>query len=319
MRLLGLWVLLLALLGVPAKATAHPIDSASLTLTETSPGTFRVAFQSGSNALNRTFKSEGQFPEHCRLDAARLECGAQGLVGTLRFPWLEGTLFRLLVTIEWRDGSRTLKVVIPSAHEFPIYPPKAGLSGGLPVLRDYTVLGVEHILEGFDHLCFVAALSLLVRRRSLLVATVSAFTIAHSITLIATALEWVRVAPGPVEALIALSIVFAAAECLSAKPSWFQQAPWLVAALFGLLHGFGFASALLGVGLPEEHIPVALLSFNLGVECGQLFVILIFLSVLWAIERSAKRAPQVRTALAYAIGTVGAYWAVERVFGLWGA
>ena len=157
------------------------------------------------------------------------------------------------------------------------------------------------------------ALTILARRRGPLLATVTAFTVAHSLTLAATALELVEVPSAPVEALIALSIVLVCAECLSPADSLTRRAPWLVAFAFGLLHGLGFASALLEVGLPERHLPSALLSFNVGVELGQLAVIAIILAVRAAAERGKLARPWALRGLVYAMGSVAAFWTLDRV------
>jgi len=174
-------------------------------------------------------------------------------------------------------------------------------------------LGVEHILTGFDHLLFVIALTLLVRRRAALLATITAFTLAHSLTLSATALGVASVAVPPVEAAIALSIVLVCAECLSSKSSLGRRAPWLVAFAFGLLHGLGFASALLGIGLPEEHVVTALLCFNLGVELGQLGVVLLTVALGRLLSRLQLESPSARRLLVYAMGSLAAFWAIERL------
>jgi hydrogenase/urease accessory protein HupE len=255
------------------------------------------------------------FPAPCRLDGARLSCGEAGLAGTIQFPWLRGTLTRFMVDIEWRDGSRLLRLVTASAPTLTVYGGAAsGLRALAPIVVDYTRLGVEHILTGFDHLCFVLALTLLVKRRSQLIATITAFTLAHSLTLAATALGAVQLPSAPVEVMIALSIVLVCAECLRPAESLTRRAPWLVAFTFGLLHGMGFASALLEIGLPERHLPGALFSFNVGVELGQLAVIAVAAALSAVLRRSRwQRAPLSR-ALVYAMGSVAAYWVLDRVF-----
>src|SRR5204863_2980495 len=192
---------------------------------------------------------------------------------TIQFPWLEGTTTRLMVEIEWLDGARLLRIATASARSLTVYGGAGGVGSLKPVVADYTWLGVEHILTGFDHLLFVVALTLLVRKRRPLLVTITAFTVAHSLTLAATVLGLVSVPSAPVEAAIALSIVLVCAECLGKEGSVTHRAPWLVAFAFGLLHGLGFASALMEIGLPEKHIPTALVCFNVGVELGQLAVI----------------------------------------------
>ncbi len=188
------------------------------------------------------------------------------------------------------------------------------------VWRSYFGIGVEHILKGWDHLLFVIALVLLVARPWAVIKAATAFTVAHSLTLAATVLGFVGMAQRPVEAVIALSIVFLAVELArqakSDKPSLTERLPWLVAFLFGLIHGFGFAGALREIGLPEGEIPAALISFNLGVEAGQLAVIAAVLAIRFALK---KWAPKTEAALlkfaTYGIGITGAYWLLDRLAG----
>ncbi len=305
----------LALLLTSGGAAAHELESASLTLTETAPNRFHVRWQATSRTLQGELATAVIFPEPCRLGAdGYLGCGAPGLVGTLRFPWLEGSLTRVLVDVEWRDGGRLSRVLTASSPALNVYGvPKQGLAALVPIARDYTWLGVEHILFGFDHLLFVLALALLVRRGRKLVATVTAFTLAHSVTLAATVLGVLRVPIAPVEAVIALSIVLICAECLRPADSLAQRAPWLVAFVFGLLHGMGFASALLELGVPERHVPAALLCFNLGVELGQLGVILLALSLQRLAARGHVQPPWLRPSLVYAMGAVAAFWSLDRI------
>jgi hydrogenase/urease accessory protein HupE len=186
------------------------------------------------------------------------------------------------------------------------------------------VLGVEHILGGIDHLLFVLALLLVVRGGRRIVATVTAFTAAHSLTLAAATLGWVHVPGPPVEATIALSIVFVAAEVvrgLRGRPGLAARAaraPWLVAFAFGLLHGLGFAGALAEVGLPQKAIPVALLTFNIGVETGQLLFVGAVLAGAWAAKRLVPRLPAwSRYAPAYAIGGTATFWTIQRTVAIW--
>ncbi len=179
------------------------------------------------------------------------------------------------------------------------------------------MLGVEHILGGVDHLLFVLALLLIVRGGRRILFTITAFTAAHSITLVAATLGWVRVPGPPVEAMIALSIVFVAAEIihgLRGRLGLTARAPWVVAFSFGLLHGFGFAGALAEVGLPQQAIPVALLTFNIGVEIGQLIFVALVLAVRAFIARLAlPSAAWLPYAVPYAIGSVAMFWVIERI------
>jgi hydrogenase/urease accessory protein HupE len=189
------------------------------------------------------------------------------------------------------------------------------------VLQDYFIIGAEHILFGWDHLLFVIALVLLVRAPWPVVKAATAFTVAHSITLVATTLGYAGLPSRPVEALIALSIVFLAVEIALVlrepeRQTFTRRFPWVVAFGFGLFHGFGFAGALSEIGLPQGEIAIALLAFNLGVEAGQLLVIAGLAASLALLIRAAPKieTPAIRFA-AYAIGATGSFWLIERVIG----
>ncbi len=185
------------------------------------------------------------------------------------------------------------------------------------VFKDYFAIGTEHILLGWDHLLFVVALILLVRTGWPVVGAATAFTLAHSLTLVATTLGYTGLPQRPVEALIALSIIFLAVELTHEhRHTWTRRWPWLIAFGFGLLHGFGFAGALREIGLPEGEVPAALLAFNLGVEAGQLIIIAAVLGLRQIVSKLAPygEAPAVRFA-SYAIGITASYWLVDRMFG----
>jgi hydrogenase/urease accessory protein HupE len=183
------------------------------------------------------------------------------------------------------------------------------------IAHAYTVLGIEHILTGFDHLLFVLALLFLVGFSRRLVLTITAFTLAHSLTLALSALGWLTLRRPPVEAAIALSIVLVAGEALHTQPTLSRRWPALVAFLFGLVHGLGFAGALKEIGLPQNHLSVALLTFNVGVEVGQLLVV----GIAYLIYRTLAAWPKLAVARApalYAIGSVAAYWSIGRLVGI---
>ena len=222
----------------------------------------------------------------------------------------------VIVRIERRDGTSQVEALNAARPSMTI----AAATGARQVAGSYLVLGIEHILGGFDHLLFVLALLLIVRGGVRIVATVTAFTVAHSLTLVAATLGWVRVPGPPVEAVIALSIVFVAAEVvhgLRGRPGLTARVPWVVAFSFGLLHGFGFAGALAEVGLPQGAIPLALLMFNVGVEVGQLLFVGGVLLVVAIARRARARWPKwMEQGMPYAIGTVAAFWTIERV-GSW--
>ena len=224
----------------------------------------------------------------------------------------------VIARVERLDGTSQVERLQPGQPQFTVLAP----TGTGEVAWSYLVLGVEHILGGIDHLLFVLALLLVVRGSLRIVATITAFTVAHSITLVAATLGWVHVPGPPVEAIIALSIMFVAAEVihgLRGKPGLTARAPWVVAFSFGLLHGLGFAGALAEVGLPQKAIPVALLMFNVGVEVGQLvFVAAVLLAGALFARLVTLRPAWTTGLLAYGIGSVAAFWTLERVVSFWG-
>ncbi|MBR1235632.1 HupE/UreJ family protein [Bradyrhizobium sp. AUGA SZCCT0182] len=234
---------------------------------------------------------------------------------------LSATSTDVLVRIESLGGAIQTERLSPTKTAFIIQ----AVPGAWEIAATYLHLGVEHILFGFDHLLFVLALVILVRGWGRVAITVTAFTIAHSITLAAAALGFVNVPGPPLEATIALSIMLVAVEILNArrgKPSLTARLPWLVAFSFGLLHGFGFAGALAEVGLPQHSIAVALLFFNVGVEIGQLIFVAAVLSLIALLRHLASmllEPTRIQPALdrldvsvAYAIGIMAAYWVIER-------
>jgi hydrogenase/urease accessory protein HupE len=246
-----------------------------------------------------------------------------GLTGDkIDIDGLAATMTDVLVRIENLDGTIQVTHVTPSSPSFVV----AAAPSALEVIRTYLVLGVEHILFGVDHLLFVLALIILVKGWRKLVGTITAFTIAHSITLAAATLGFVHVPSKPVEATIAVSIVFVACEIVhrrQGRSGLTEMWPWVIAFSFGLLHGFGFAGALREVGLPQNAIPLALLSFNIGVELGQLLFIGVVMAVIALAVRATKKFSQWNVApqsafswceniLAYAIGGVAAFWLIER-------
>jgi hydrogenase/urease accessory protein HupE len=242
--------------------------------------------------------------------------GPRGLEGgEVAVHGLQPTMVDVLVRVAFADGRVLSRLLRPDASSFVLHSTDAG-----PAAGGYFVLGVEHILLGIDHLLFVLALVLIVRGVGLLVKTITAFTIAHSITLALATLGFVKVRSAPVEAVIALSIVFVAAEIVRARRGdrgLTERAPWLVAGTFGLLHGFGFAGALAQLGLPQNDIPLALLFFNLGVEVGQLAFVGAVLGLIAGAQRIRLPTPEwARLATPYAIGCVAMFWVIQRVSAL---
>jgi len=240
-----------------------------------------------------------------------------GLAGQrIEFVGLQATIADVLVRVEGIDGQTSTTLVRGSQPWFDFSGPAPGVRDAFTAFVGY---GVEHILYGFDHLLFVLALILIVRDTRALILTVTSFTLAHSMTLALATLGIVNVPGPPVEATIAFSIMLVAAEIVrlrEGKPSLTARRPWMIAFCFGLLHGFGFAGALSEIGIPRDDVPLALLAFNIGVELGQLAFIGVFLLVVHlarrlrfadpVLDRASRFAP-------YAIGSLAAFWFVERV------
>jgi hypothetical protein len=241
-----------------------------------------------------------------------------GLEGkTIGIDGLAGSGAEVLARIERVDGTAQVIRLLPSRTAFVV----EASTGKLEVAQTYVLLGIEHILLGVDHLLFVLALLIIVRGGTRILLTVTAFTVAHSLTLVSATLGWLALPGAPVEAAIALSIAFLAREIAM---SWrghaglTERMPWLVAFVFGLLHGLGFAGALAQIGLPPNAIPVALLCFNIGVEVGQLlFVGMIFGLALSVRASLARWRPMLRWVPPYAIGAVASFWMIERVVAFW--
>ena len=245
--------------------------------------------------------------------------------GIIAIDGLEATRTDVLARVEHSNGRTQTVRLTPSQTEFKVM----GTTGPAAVIRTYFNLGIEHILLGFDHLLFVLALLFVVEGWRRLLATVTAFTVAHSLTLAASTFGWVQVPQAPVEAVIALSIMFVAAEILhrhQGRTGIATRKPWIVAFVFGLLHGLGFAGALREVGLPHDAIPLALAFFNVGVEAGQLLFVAIVFLIFWLItrlmgtrgataERPASPGRAITQPASYMIGTLAAFWLIQRTYG----
>lgn len=326
----ALGVAALAFLTYDPTASAHEARPAYLELTETLPDRYDVVWRTpmlagmrlpvvvkfpddASNVVEPTLR---EVPNSVVERRVITEPG--GLGGKrIEFVGLQATITDVLVRIQTRDGRHSTTLVHPSAPRVEI----VAASGPFAVAGAYMMHGIEHILFGYDHLLFVFALILIVPNLRMLVMTVTAFTLAHSITLALATLGVVHVPGPPVEATIALSILLLACEIVRARggqPSLTARWPWLVAFSFGLLHGFGFAGALSEIGLPRGDIPLALFTFNVGVEIGQLIFIaavLALLAVARRIQVPATVSRQAQPVAIYAIGTVAGFWFIERVVG----
>lgn len=241
-----------------------------------------------------------------------VKCAGGLIGGTIHIAGLNATTTDVLVRLERLDGTTQVSRITPSAPSLVV---KA--AAGVPeVARTYFALGVEHILTGIDHLLFVLALLIITRGGWKLVKTVSAFTLSHSITLSAATLGFVNVPQRPVEAVIALSIVFVSVEIVRMHrglETITARAPWIVALTFGLMHGLGFAGGLSEAGLPQGHIPTALLFFSGGVETGHFLFIGAVLSLIALIGRIHISFPRwTELVPPYAIGSVAMFWFIQR-------
>lgn len=325
------FLILVTLLAVVPGVFAHEVRPAYLEMRQTGPDTYNAMWKVPGQGENLRFGLYVELPGGCAnvteprgsmvseaySERWTVNCTGGMTGGTVHIAGLSQTMTDVLVRLERLDGTTQVTRLTPSAPSFVV----EAAPRGLEVARTYLVLGVEHILLGIDHLLFVLALCLLVKGTGRLVATVTAFTAAHSLTLAGATLGFVHVPGPPVEAGIALSIVFVAAEIVHSRqgrPGVTERFPWIVAFTFGLLHGFGFASALTEVGLPQTAIPVALLFFNVGVEIGQL----LFIASVFAVIALGRRITQhigkaqpdwAWRVPAYAIGSVSAFWIIQRI------
>jgi hydrogenase/urease accessory protein HupE len=331
--LFGLFALLGVLLAYPV--LSDELRPGYLELRQIAPDTYNLLFKIPARGEDLRLAIYLNLPEGTKdVGAPRASSGDgayverrtirrdAGLAGhTVTIEGLSATSTDVLVRVESLDGAIQTERLSPTRTAFVV---QATPAPG-EVAATYLRLGVEHILFGFDHLLFVLALVILIRDWRRVAVTVTAFTIAHSITLVAATLGFVNVPAPPVEACIALSIMLVAVEVLNArhgKPSFTERLPWLVAFSFGLLHGFGFAGALAEVGLPQHAIPVALLFFNIGVEVGQLIFVSAVLSLIWLSRHAASHLLDAAVArrafdrlditVAYGIGGFAAFWFIER-------
>lgn len=307
--------LCLILLGVGAvsPAVAHDTPIALLTLKETAPGTFVERWTFSSATINKN--PTPVYPPQCQREQPQVFCGEQGLSGDFSVLQLGEVYSATVVRVIPRKGSRTSFTLTAATPTVSV-----SASGELPlsaIVTAYIPLGFEHIMLGIDHLLFVLGLILLVRSPVMLIKTITAFTIAHSITLAAATFGWVGVPEASVNALIALSIVFVAIDVLKLRRGelgFSVRWPWAIAFGFGLLHGFGFAGALSGVGISPANLPAALLFFNVGVEIGQLVFVALVLALFWSHRQlKAELSDRAIVAGVYVMGAVASAWFVGRM------
>ncbi len=318
---------LVLLLTCAPRVFAHEIRPGYLELRQTGQDTYDALWKVPGKGEALRLGIDVELPATCTNIAARraamvnaafterwtVRC-AGGLTGkTIHIAGLRATVIDVLVRFERLDGSMQVTRLTPSSPSFVVAAP----AGAMGVARTYTVLGIEHILSGIDHLLFVLALVIITRGGWTLVKTVTAFTVSHSITLALATLGYIHIPQRPVEATIALSIVFVASEILRARvgrPGLTARAPWLVALTFGLMHGLGFASGLSDAGLPDGHIPTALLFFSLGVEAGHFLFIASVLSLVALARRVRVPEPHWAPLVPpYAIGSMAMFWVIQRI------
>lgn len=310
-------ILTLLIAALAQLAGAHELSMAEMQLRELAPGQFLLQWSAGEKGNPREDLTP-VWPEGCAAADNMLRCGPAGLTGTVSMQGVGNTYSAAMIKVFWQDGQSrvyTLTAGQPTVHLFGSADDRRAMG---EIASAYVVLGFEHIMGGIDHLLFVLGLLFLVGFRRQLVWTISAFTVAHSLSLACVALGWLTLRPIPVEACIALSIVLVASEALGSRKTLARQWPALVAFLFGLIHGMGFAGALKEIGLPENHMLVALLTFNLGVEIGQLAAV----AAAWMLARLLTRLwpniTRLRAVILYGVGSMGAYWTVLRVSALAG-
>jgi hypothetical protein len=306
----------LAVLLVSA-ARAHEMSMAEMNVRESARGEFLWQWTASNDRQGNAVDLQPLWPEGCRAESNVVRCGDAGMQGTLGMEGVGQRYSAALVKIHWLDGQLRVYTLTAAQPTVRLYGSADDRRGWGEIASAYTVLGVEHILSGVDHLLFVIGLLFLVGFERRLVWTITAFTAAHSLTLASAALGWLTLRSAPVEACIALSIVLVAAEALHGRETLARRWPALVAFGFGLVHGLGFAGALKEIGLPAEHLPLALLTFNVGVELGQLLTV----GAAWLLWRLAVHWPataRLRTAALYGIGSVAAWWSWLRIVAILG-
>jgi hydrogenase/urease accessory protein HupE len=328
--LLALLFFLVSTFGFASSSWGHALQPGYLELRLLDDDLYAVVWKT-PEIESRPMEISAVLPESCvvRMPAesiwdgtayvarwtTRCTGGLEG--GMIRVDGLDQTTTDVLVRFDFADGNSESRRLTPGNSSFTV----PSLPSRLEVVRTYLVLGFQHIMNGIDHLMFVLALLILVRDTRRLVITVTAFTIAHSLTLAGATLGFVNMPGPPIEASIALSIMFVAAEILHSRQGrtgLTERYPWIVAFVFGLLHGFGFAGALAQIGLPQASIPIALLFFNVGVEVGQLFFIACVIAVVAFARRVTRdidltRLTWARAVPPYVIGCLAAFWTIQRL------
>ncbi len=315
MRIRFLAALLGALALLPSLAGAHEMSMAEMEVREMSRGEFFWQWSATNDKRPATGDLKPLWPDSCVAESNVLHCGNDGLKGTLAIEGVGKRYSAALVKVFWMDGQTRVYTLTSGQPTVQLYGSADDQRGMGEIAYAYTLLGIEHILTGYDHLLFVFALLFLVGFQRKLVWTISAFTAAHSLTLVSAAMGWVTLRSPPVEAVIALSIILVAGEALHQRMTLARRWPAALAFIFGLVHGLGFAGALKEIGLPENYLPAALLTFNLGVEIGQLITV----GAAWLVWRALNRwepFAKLRTPVLYGIGSMAAFWTWGRVIAI---
>ena len=331
--------LVLLLLVATSLVQAHDARPKFVQITETEPNTFSVSWK-GPSSIPGGALPYPTVPEGCvsERQPAWQQAGAEyigqqvfqcneplsGRVVGIEFPVINPSL-STLYKIKLVNGEAHVRILKPSETEWTV--PDA--ENRFAVAAEYTWLGIEHIWIGIDHLLFVACLLLIARTPRRVLITITGFTVAHSITLALSALDLVRIATPPVEAAIALSVVFMAWEIARGdRSSLTHRFPVAVSSSFGLLHGFGFAAVLRDIGLPQTELPTALLFFNIGVEIGQVVFVLALLVGFFVLRPALRRLlfsardhevhwSSLTAPASYVIGSVASLWLINRVSSFW--
>lgn len=316
----GLAVSALVLLLAAAPLLAHEVRPAYLQIAETDPGVFSVLWKQPI-LQDRRLPIDPILPPDCTpvtpvirevtgsalLQSWSVECPLHE--GAIHISGLSRTITDVMVEVSRLNGETSTHLLRPDS-------PSLSLEDPSPQVAAYLTLGVEHLIFGIDHVLFVIGLVLFIPNRWALLKTITAFTLAHSITLALSVLELVRLPQAPVEAVIALSILFLARELTlpeAQRSALTRGRPWIMALLFGLLHGFGFAGALADIGLPRDQLALALFLFNVGIEIGQIAIIAALLALLWLARRIAGDIVLAERAFIYGMGSLAAFWTIDRI------
>ncbi len=316
------WLFCIVVLFAGVAAQAHEVRPAYLQLDEQADGTWQVLWKQPV-LQDRRLPIDPVFPEGCELNALQQpELTGAALIhrwstdcdlanARIEISGLTRTLTDVMLQLRTADGESESFLLRPES-------PEVDLANAAPPVFEYLWLGIEHLLFGIDHVLFVIGLVLFIPGRMELLKTITAFTVAHSITLALSVFEIVQVPQAPVEAIIALSILFLARELLlpvERRSALTRARPWIMALIFGLLHGLGFAGVLLEIGLPRDELALSLLLFNVGIELGQILVIVVVLAFM-ALVQAAMRRPVPIGAYCWAMGCVAGMWTLERVIGV---